>query len=178
MVLQKKFNFKFDHRIKLYMRSYGPNRQHKFIENQELGVYIYQGRQIISVPRKNKRGSKKKQPRVHFENEICTIAVLDHLPRVKLAEVLAHELAHDYMQHRWPFIQDKKIKEGFAELVAAEYNLATGNGKWNYRMENSRDEVYGDGYRLLRSWYKKGGWKEVYRCLNIINRKNHPAELR
>ncbi|MBE6379424.1 MAG: protein DA1 [Lentisphaerae bacterium] len=176
--LIRKFNFKFDHHIELMMRSYGVDRDHKFIEHQELGVFIYRGREVISVPKKRTGKSGQPQASVKHTDEFCKIVVLDHLPRSLMAEVLAHELAHDYMKHRWYYIKDLKIQEGFAELVAAEYNSATGNGKWNYRKEKSKDKVYGDGYRLLRSWHKAGGWKEVFRRLDAINRKNLPKALR
>ena len=174
--LGKHFNFKFNHFIKLESRHYGMDPAVRFVESGELGFYHYTGREVITMPGTINISGKK--PSVRYEDEKCTIVIMNLLPRIKAAEVMAHELAHDYMRHRWYYIKDEKISEGFAEFVASEYNRLTGNGKWNYRMELSRDPVYGDGYRLIKSWHKKGGWAEIYRRLNLINNRNLPPELK
>ena len=82
------------------------------------------------------------------------------------------------MLHRWRYVRDPKLREGFAELIAAEYNRLTGNEKWNYRMEISKDPVYGAGYRLLRLWFKKGSWQEIQRRLDAANYAGMPSELK
>ena len=174
--LGKRFNFKFDHFIALETRHYGMDPSVRFVESGELGFFHYTGREIITTPGVINLGGKK--PSVRYENEKCSIVIMDWLPRRKAAEVLAHELAHDYMRHRWYYINDTKVQEGFAEFVASEYNIATGSSKWNYRMELSRDPVYGEGYRMVRAWYKKGGWQEIVRRLNNLNYRNMPPELR
>ena len=69
-------------------------------------------------------------------------------------------------------------KIGFAELVAAEYNRLTGNAAWNCRMEYSNNPIYGDGYRMVKKWHQQGKWREVYRRLDLINKRKMPPELK
>ncbi len=174
--LVKKLNFRNDHAITLRLEAFNRTGAGEAGPVREFGLYMYNGREIYSQPAALEFW-KKREITVRRENESCLIVALDNLPRVKLAEVLAHELAHDYMQHRWPYIQDEKIREGFAEAVAAEYNRLTNAEKWNYRMEKSPDPIYGDGYRLVRAWQQKGGWPAVARRLEAENQAHLPPEL-
>lgn len=173
--MTKKFNFRFDHHIKLDMRSLSHGENHD--TSQEFGFYKYHGRMIFTEPGVIGKWKKQKTT-VRFENEKCSIVIMDYLPRHKAAEVIAHELAHDYMKHRWHFIKSDLIREGFAELAAAEYNRYCGNERWNYRMEINPDKIYGDGYRLMRSYFQKGSWAEVFRQLDIVNQQDMPPELK
>ncbi|OGV33961.1 MAG: hypothetical protein A2020_11370 [Lentisphaerae bacterium GWF2_45_14] len=90
-----------------------------------------------------------------------SIIALYGLSRKKLAEVMAHELAHDWMQENYPDISDLKVKEGWAEFIAGRFNSALGNESFNVRMDYNPNPVYGDGYRLFRDLYKKGGMRSV-----------------
>ena len=173
--LTRKFNFKFDHPIKLEMRSFAGGEN--WDTSREFGLYKYRGRMVFTEPGVIGKWRKQKTT-VSFENESCTIIVMDYLPRNKAAEVIAHELAHDYMKHRWYFIKSDLLKEGFAELVAAEYNRYCGNERWNYRMEVNPDKIYGDGYRLMKSYLQKGSWQEVFRQLDQANDRELPPELK
>lgn len=177
-LLISKLGFRFDHPVKLQMRAHGQDKKKLFIETGELGFYHYSGREVIVTPGLINLTGKKRKSTVRYEDEKCSIVVMDLLPRRKLAEVLAHELAHDYMRHRWYYINDDKVKEGFAEFVAAEYNRLTGNAAWNCRMEYSKDPVYGDGYRMVKKWHQKGKWREIYRQLDMINKRKMPPELK
>ena len=173
--LSKIFNFRFDHPIKLEMRSF--SREENWDTSREFGLFVYRGKVIFTEPSVIGKWRKKKTT-VRFENERCKIFVMDYLPRSKAIEVIAHELAHDYMKHRWYFIKSELLREGFAELVAAEYNRYCGNERWNYRMEVNPDKIYGDGYRLMKSYLQKGSWQEVFRQLDIANYRDLPPELR
>ncbi len=170
-----RFNFPNDHHINLEMRSFAQGE--KWDINREFGFYKYQGNVIFSEPGVIGKLRKQKTT-VRFENEKCTIVVMDHLPKNKAVEVIAHELAHDFMKHRWYFIKSDLLKEGFAELIAAEYNRYCGNERWNYRMEINPDKIYGNGYRLMRSYLQKGSWQEVYRQLDVANQQSMPPKLR
>ena len=173
--LAKKFNFPDNHPIKLEMRSFAKGEN--WDTSREFGLYKYRGRIIFTAP--SVIGKMRKQKTTYrFENESCNIIIMDYLPRHKAAEVIAHELAHDYMKHRWYFIKSDLLKEGFAELIAAEYNRYCGNERWNYRMEVNPDKVYGDGYRLMKNYLQKGSWQEVYRQLDIANKQDLPPELK
>jgi len=173
--LVRLFGFKNDHPITLEMRSLVKGEN--WDTGREFGFYKYQGRIIFKEP--GLLGKRKKQKTSYrFANEHCRIVVMDYLPRHKAAEVIAHELAHDYMKHRWYFIKSELLKEGFAELVAAEYNRYCGNERWNYRMEVNPDKIYGDGYRLMKSYLQKGSWQEVFRQLDQANERDLPPELK
>lgn len=176
-VLRNKLNFPNDHNIALVLTAVPPPQNSPQGATQEFGRYIYTGREIYSTPSRLLFW-KKQETTVRREEKSCRIEVLDKLPRKKLAEVLAHELAHDYMQRRWPYIKDEKLKEGFAELIAAQYNRFTDHAAWNVRMENNPDPVYGDGYRMMRDLWNKGGWSAVEQHLERANRANLPPELR
>ena len=168
--LAAKFNFPDNHTIRLEMRKSLKNPEEPNFNSKELGLYVYSGK-IHIIQKKNGKKSLK------FTDEVCRILILESMPKFKLAEVLAHELAHDYMKHRWHFIKDLKLQEGFAELIASEYNRMNGQGVWNYRMQYNKDPVYGGGYRLLRSWLQKGSWTEVVRQLDDANRRAMPMQL-
>lgn len=168
--LNKHFNFPQDHDIKLEMRSFEQFEGGKLKKRQELGLYQFRGNILYT--------SGKSKVKHRLKKLSCTVIIMESLPRRKAAEVIAHELAHDYMQHRWYFISDIKIKEGFAEFVASEFNKRAGYGKWNYRMEINKDPVYGDGYRMVRNWAKQGSWQGVFRQLDRANRKAMPPELK
>ena len=173
--LAQQFNFKNDHPIKLEMCSF--SKYENWDTTREFGLYKYNGRIIFREPSLIGKWLKKKTT-VRFEDEHCMIVVMDDLPRSKAAEVIAHELAHDYMKHRWYFIKSELLREGFAELVAAEYNRYCGNERWNYRMEINPDKIYGDGYRQMRAYFKKGSWQEVFRKLDQANQRDLPPELK
>lgn len=173
--LTRKFNFEFKHQIKLEMRSFSEAAE--WDTSREFGLYKYHGQIITTEPGLIGKWRKQKST-VRFENESCTIIVMDYLPHNKAAEVIAHELAHEYMKHRWYFIKSDLLKEGFAELIAAEYNRYCGNERWNYRMELNPDKIYGDGYRLMRSYWQNGSWQEIYRQLDKANLQDMPPEFK
>ena len=78
------------------------------------------------------------------------------MTRNKLAEVLAHELAHDWMQMNYRNISDLKIKEGWAEYVATRVNSLYGRDYMNRRIEENPSDIYGGGYRHISNMAKKG----------------------
>jgi hypothetical protein len=123
----------------------------------EQGVFIY-GKNTQEKVRTFAGILHKKTKTVH---ESFRIMVLFGLSRNKMIEVLAHELAHDWMQERYPDIKDLKIKEGWAEFVASKVNEIYGNHEMNNRMLNNPDPVYGEGYRYIKNIYDKGGMKTL-----------------
>jgi hypothetical protein len=89
------------------------------------------------------------------------VYVLYGLPRKKLIEVCGHELAHDWMQENYPKTQDSKLKEGWAEYIATRINELYDQAEMNKRMEENKDPVYGDGYRMVRDFIKQNGIKNA-----------------
>ncbi len=173
--LMTRLNFRNDHDIKLFMRAFGQHKNDRLDKTREFGLYMYSGKEITTKPLPFEFWRDKKTT-VRYEDESCSIVVMDSLPAIKAAEVIAHELAHDYMKHRWYYIKDAKLREGFAELVAAEYNRMTGNEKWNYRMKLNPDKIYGDGYRMMKNYLDKEGWDGVCRRLDEANRRAYPYD--
>ena len=171
--LHRHLQYPQDHPILLEMRTLKTSPE----ASREFGLYKYSGREIITKPLPVEFWREQKAT-VRYENEKCQITVMDFLPRIKAEEVLAHELAHDYMHHRWRYIKSSKIREGYAELIAAEYNRLAGHSRWNFRMQQNPDKIYGDGYRLLKSWLDKGSWREVFSRLDAINAQDMPSELK
>jgi hypothetical protein len=115
---------------------------------RELGLFRYEKTVEKRVTRTTRGGRVvREEGEEEVTGETRTIMVLSHLSLPKLREVLAHELAHDWMQQRYPSIDDELIKEGWAEYVAAQVNVLYGQAAMNRRMEANPDPVYGDGYR-------------------------------
>lgn len=81
-----------------------------------------------------------------------TIRILTGLPRDVFRSVGAHELAHDWMDEALPHLMDKpEIREGFAEFVAWSFSKAEGNKRMMEYTEKRTDEVYGGGFRKVRT---------------------------
>lgn len=78
------------------------------------------------------------------------IYMISDLSKRKFIEVAAHELAHDWMQEYYPKITDLKIKEGWAQYIAWKVNSLYKNDGLNKLIENNKDPIYGDGFRLIK----------------------------
>ncbi len=129
---------------------------------QELGLFEYSC--TINTVTKSKLGwnLKFEEKTEEFKNnEKFSIYALYGLPRAKLIEVCAHELAHDWMQQYYPNISDLKIKEGWAEYVATLVNTLYGQSAMNQRMETNPDKIYGDGYRAIRDFVSQNGKEKL-----------------
>lgn len=97
----------------------------------------------------------------------CTIFVLSDLPRKNFIDTVAHELAHHWQYHRYPFLRKSPLSlaEGFAEYAASRINLIYRQPEMNRRKENNPDPVYGGGYREFRALAEKGGPRAVFEHL-------------
>ncbi|OGV58390.1 MAG: hypothetical protein A2X49_10510 [Lentisphaerae bacterium GWF2_52_8] len=129
----------------------------------ELGLFCYKATiETVTTVRSNAIGKKKSsETQSSVTEQQYSIYVLDNIPKDKLCEVLAHELAHDWMQEYYPNISDLKIKEGWAEYVAAQMNKSAGREEFNRRMEKNPDPNYGDGYRMIRDYVAKHGFTKL-----------------
>jgi hypothetical protein len=112
-----------------------------------------------------------KDKKIELVKERMTIFALDHMPEAKLAEVFAHELAHDWQSSVYPNITDTKVKEGFAEYVASRVNTLLGRSGMNKRMETNSDPDYGDGYRMVKAAAEEGGLEGLRKWLERFNTK-------
>ena len=140
----------------------------------ELGLYKFE--QTIEtytltktdyLGRKTTTKERREQPATH------TIYLLYGLPKDKLIEVAAHELAHDWMQEHLPKISDLTLKEGWAEYAASLVNYLYGHSRRNMRMKLNKNPVYGGGFRKLYKISRKGGFKAV---IKYLERENSAAK--
>ena len=136
----------------------------------ELGLYKFE--QTIEtytltktdyLGRKTTTEQRREKPASH------TIYLLYGLPKDKLIEVAAHELAHDWMQEHLPKITDLTLKEGWAEYAASLVNNLYGHSRRNMRMKLNKNPVYGGGFRRLYKLSRKGGLKAVVKYLEREN---------
>jgi hypothetical protein len=142
---------------------------------RELGLYRYEST-IETTVRRTTRGGRVVRETVAETNgqETHTILLLSHLSLAKLREVVAHELAHDWMQARYPDIADAQVKEGWAEYVASRVNELYGQAAMNRRMALNPDPNYGEGYRRIRQIAEAEGKEGVFRLFDEANRAGKP----
>lgn len=97
----------------------------------------------------------------------CTIFLLSDLPRRNFIDTAAHELAHHWQYHQYPFLRKVPLDlaEGFAEYAASRMDLVYRQPEMNRRKENNPDPVYGGGYRKFRAMAEKGGPRAVFEHL-------------
>ncbi|MDD3155411.1 MAG: hypothetical protein PHS41_11135 [Victivallaceae bacterium] len=122
--------------------------------DRELGFYWHQQKYSTSGFFSNK-----------IVSEECKIFLLSGIYPNRLQEVIAHELAHDMMQHRFPHIKKDLTREGFAEFIASEYNHYANRSNRNRYFEKNPHPVYGDGYRFFRQMAADGGWQKINQFL-------------
>ena len=107
----------------------------------------------------------------------CTISVLTYSPRELLLDSMAHEMAHDFLRHKCGFIDDLRLEEGFAETVAACCDEIRGNAAMNIRREKNTDPIYGDGYRMMRTYVTENGWVQAVELMRA-NSKSMEEKIR
>ncbi|OQZ00096.1 MAG: hypothetical protein B6D41_00315 [Chloroflexi bacterium UTCFX4] len=74
------------------------------------------------------------------------IYLQEHLPRILLIQVVAHEFAHAWQGEQAPLLTDNLVREGFAEWVAYKMLQELGAQKKAAQMLQ-RQDVYGQGLR-------------------------------
>lgn len=102
---------------------------------RELGAYIREGKEV-------------------------RILLIKGMPRSKLIETAAHELAHVWQEGRVPRNQRLILKEGFAQWVASKV-LEHFECEQALRVLNEREDLYGQGYRLLHDLEQREGRNAV-----------------
>ena len=160
-LMKKDLGISTDHRINFTLTDIGTLKScsENSSPGQEQGVFIFK----TSI--ENTVTNKGVVVKSVVKERVSSIMALYGLSRGKFIEVIAHELAHDWMQENYPDIQDLRVKEGWAEFIAAKVNVILDNPDSNLRMEHNPDPVYGDGYRFFRGLYSKGGMRAVINFL-------------
>ncbi len=97
-------------------------------------------------------------------NDDFTIKILKGLSRDLCIEIIAHELAHAWQAENFPNLKDKLHQEGFAQWVAAK---VVEDYRFDRLLErfDARDDVYGDGYRLMMRLEKQYGVEGMFKYL-------------
>ncbi len=162
--LYEELGYSTQHNIEFYATD-AKNLEAKsknYSPGQELGLYVCNF--TINTVTKTKVGwnlKAEEKTEEYKSNEKFSVYVLYGLPRKKLIEVCGHELAHDWMQENFPKTQDIKLKEGWAEYIATRINDLYEQSEMNKRMEENKDPVYGDGYRMVKDFVKQNGVKNI-----------------
>lgn len=95
--------------------------------------------------------------RVEVERSITGVEVVRGLTRVQFSSLLAHELTHAWLFLARIDLGGGPVEEGAAELVRSFWLRSRPEPEAAYRlgaMEENRDPVYGDGYRMVRARYR------------------------
>lgn len=88
------------------------------------------------------------------------IEINEGLPELHFQGVLAHELLHSWLRLYGREVT-KDEKEGFCNLGCAFVYQKSGKKEAAFLLKSmfqSRDEVYGAGYRLMKARYERLGW--------------------
>lgn len=91
------------------------------------------------------------------------LVVLEGLPRCRLIETIAHELAHAWQRENSPPDQDLRLKEGFAQWVAAQA-LRKYRCTQALAVLEARPDFYGQGYRELKRLEREQGRNAVLKA--------------
>ena len=174
------FGMDFDHRITVKMVSEYESKNLPTEKRalQESGAYIYHLEMDDSEVKKMSSGGRI----FNIKNEECTIYVLDSLPVDRLYEVFAHELAHDYLQHRYGEFESQMVQEGVPEFFVTQVNHMRGRSDLNNRIATNPDPIYGGGFRLIRDLMEKrkelkGLWKYLERLPRTGKRNTIPGRV-
>lgn len=90
------------------------------------------------------------------DGEEVRILLINEMPRAALVETVAHELAHVWQNGKIPGNQRLVVKEGFAQWVASKVLEAFGCGQ-ALRVLREREDLYGQGYRLIQAMEENNG---------------------
>jgi len=103
---------------------------------------------------------------IRFNNDF-TIKILAGLSRALCIETVAHELAHAWQAENCPFLPSDELVEGFAQWVAGKTLEGFGYNELTKRLD-SREDVYGRGYKLLVKMEETRGFAGVFRKLKEL----------
>lgn len=122
---------------------------------------------IDAVALHNRTGSKNIRGLAERCGDKYTVFVYRQLSKVQFANVLAHELLHIWLYNRG--VNPIPIMcEGFCNLgsYVVLSNINNSEAKATlHSMIVSSDPIYGDGLRICKTMFDKGGWREVIKAL-------------
>ncbi len=144
----------------------------------EMGLFSYSGAVITRVTGETDSAGnlRKVNESSRKVDELWAIYALYGLPSGRLAEVFAHELAHDWMQEFCPNIKDVKTKEGWAEYIAWRANALFGQPALNARIERCSDPIYGDGFKAIKRIADRDGYDGLRLYLRKLSASREPSK--
>jgi hypothetical protein len=135
----------------------------------ELGLYSHSRWKNTETVTKTRLGFRIAEEKSETLTDSFEIFILNHLPEEKFIEVAAHELAHDWMELKYPDIKDPFIAEGWAEFAASKVNSVYGNSHLNERMRDNPHPVYGKGYRFIEEYAGRNGFDGLLKMFEELN---------
>jgi len=91
------------------------------------------------------------------------VYILDHLPKVAFAGILAHELLHVWQNDKG-ITPPNDICEGFCDLGSyAVYSVINNPTALHFieQLDKSDNPVYGEGFRKVKRYLDQKGWQAV-----------------
>lgn len=105
-------------------------------------------------------GSPNVKGYAHKSRSGYEVFILRDLSKLFFAHVLAHELLHIWQYHQGLY-PEQQLCEGFCNLgsyyVLEHIGGAEAEAQMKLLCENP-DPIYGDGFRIIKKQYDKGGW--------------------
>ncbi len=132
----------------------------------------FQGKVIWGL---NKGRVSSSRARYSFE-----ILMHQNFPRVVFKGVLAHELLHSWIalySIRLPNNEEEGLCNLGEFLVLKQEKSKEADYLINWTLEQNRDPVYGDGYRLMKKRLEKLGWKGLMDALLWENKTPEHIDL-
>lgn len=152
-----------------------------YIEYQfnNIGVYVDMTSvdiQLVSRKTMKHSGTKRTVPLGTARNwesnrrKYHQICLLDGMPKLELAAVLAHELGHVWIFQQGLYDHLSKVEnEGICELLSYTM-LETVKSKESIEMRRqmnlSKDPVYGEGFRMMKRRLEDNGWSKFIQSLH------------
>lgn len=106
------------------------------------------------------------------------IGILSGLPKIQFEAILAHELLHVW-QHEQGIKLSSMYAEGLCELGAFLIYSQDKSDLAQHRIErmlDSKDPVYGNGFRLFHKKLERLGWKKLLREI-LENKKGYEKSI-
>jgi len=98
---------------------------------------------------------------IHDSDGRASILILTPLPRIRLAAVLAHEIAHAWQGEQCPQEQSARLREGFAEWISWRLIEGQDRSEIERGLIESRTDHYGQGFRFFRDIESRSGPERV-----------------
>ncbi len=107
-----------------------------------------------------------------------TILILSDLPVTAFLETVAHEYAHLWQYTVNPHLSDERLREGFAQWVAAKWLAHCQLERPLRRLADRTDDPYGTGYQMVAQWETRHGARYLFEQVISSGRQNPKEAIR